>query len=428
MSIYDQQREILNMRHSDSLKNRFTRVQNHILDNMPRNLSASDRAVIDCVVRNSNGYNYATCKLSFSEISKITEYETRTIQSSVKKLRAIGILCVLEKTSVTSKNEYYIDPYWNTDQSIKKQLEALETLEEKHESDPISGPCLLESTNDEIDIESDVEENCTQAESKESLAIPDLQNNPEKIEQTNNENDVYSDRSENSTPTENDHADHQNDDEKIEETKEFVESLVSSITENPTTQVSSDLSNVSALKGQGPGTGFKIQTYTQEQIKNVCKKFSQTFPDDRLDDYDADDYKFISGLIRKYGYDMCISELNLLAEYRKHTKILNARGIFTSSLANNYIAPLRLRQKLESDKYWQRKADESRQRSVAMLKTREEIEKRRSDTEKAISNLTELQLAEIRKIAYEQLIAEGQPPAFVQFALDARVNELICKA
>jgi hypothetical protein len=382
---------------------------------MPHHLSSCDRAVLDSVIRNTNGYNYATCKLSFKDIADITSFQRRNVITSVKRLCVIGILCTLEKNTKISINEYYIDPYWNTDESIKKQLENIQKEKPSPKLSP--GPCLIEDK--EIDMESQSELEIEIIENPTPGEYPAAED--DKIE-TENVIEIYTVK----INSDRDQSDSEKNQDSIEiETKAFVKSLISNMPDDSTRHACSDQQGTCALNDHDPGTSFKKQTYTREQIKNVCKKFNLAFPDDRLDDYNPDDYKFIAILLKKYGFDLCMTELKLLGEYRKHTKILNARGIFVSSLAYNYIEPLRLRQKIDADRYWQRKADESHKQHADMMKTHQEIEARRNNADDAKSKLSDSQLAELRKRAYDQLIAEGQPAAFIQFALESRINELI---
>jgi len=399
MPISDDIKEALSSMHCESLKNRFTRLQNRVLDQMPKNLRGCDHSVIDAVIRKTNGYNYASCRLSFSDLADISGHKIRNIKNAVKRLREIGILCVLPKEKKTATNEYYIDPYWNTEKSIRKQLEAIY----EQEKNDISGPCLLEEFSEENNIEQEMETEILHNEqiedhSEQQSEITDIKN----AEPINKPTDSETDQSEN----------------KIN-AKEFVKGLISSMRDDSTRHLCSDQFCTSALNSNDldPCIGLKKQTYTTDEKKNVCYKISlETGIGNSL----------LNRYIEKYGLEYLTDMLEIIEDFKHDNPLSNPAGYFTMALKQNYQPSKRLRLKRENQKRISMQEYENSQKLIEQ----EKIELAEAANAMIISEkrskLSDCEYRDFREKAKQMLIEQGAKSYFIlDNAIESQINMLL---
>lgn len=399
MNISADIRDILEMRHNESIKIRFTRVQNNILDNMPAKLPASDRAILDAVIRKTNGYNYATCKLSFKKLANLSGYNQRTVKTSVRKLCAIGILCVLPKNKKNDINEYYIDPYWNTDKSIKKQLDGL--LEEKEK--PSSGPCPIQEFDfiANKDLPSD-EENNEAIDNKTESGVDD---SPEKICTDYKATDINPEDTESKNQI---------------DAKAFVKGLISTISDDTTRHLCSDHFSTTLLNSNDFNININLKKQTDvpdEKKADVCFSASiQTgMKRSKIDYY-----------MGKYGFEYFSEKLEIFKDFKIDHVLSNPAGYFTKAIEENYQSSKRLRDKWNAKKRSEKQELEQREKSL-----REKEEKLQEDLRAQIltqkkSNLSDCEYSELKEKAKQMLVNQGANPYFIlSNAIESQINLIL---
>ena len=298
----------------------FTAFPNHYTDYVKPRLTGTQRDVCDVAIRLTKGYQKSNARIPNSTFIKKSGRSDRAIRYAKDDLQKMGILIVIEQATGYRAALYAIkfdSINWDYKQPEARASEADFIQEDIADHEEDKQP---EARASEADfIQEDIAHK----------SMPASSDKPDRMA-TNATFRVAT----NATPYSNSTPD---PDLKEKQTKEKDVK-------------SNDL---------------------QKEIRTVRYEFLNSFPEAKAED----DWKFFSGVIKDYGLEACMYQLNYMKEHRKKHPIANPKGFFKCSLEKNYQIPAFITAKIKADE----RADFAIEHGNKLRKEREQWQKEAVD-------------------------------------------------
>ena len=372
-----------------SSKVSFTAVPNLYTDNIKPHLTNTQKDICDIVIRMTIGWQKSSAKISNSTFVKMSGKPEKAIITAKKQLIDMGLLIMLEPPRSNTPALYTIDLYYDDPNKSIKHKEGNTTEDTPKDSpaipatkykDNTNTPDLLtqdDDTNFEILVDNpqhddeiiNVTELIPEDDNFTDEPIEDIVGTTEDI--TGTTEIIPSDDDTTGEPIEDTTGTTElvpPDDDTTGEPIEDIPASTQKAADNPYDNSSKTASN--EMKKVQPSTEVSsapysiisnslniINKHTEEQngeekrknpkkaVASVRFYFLSTFPETKAED----DWKFFGWMIKEYGLEACMYQLNYMKEYRKKHPITNPKGFFKCSLEKNYQIPAFITAKIKAD-------------------------------------------------------------------------------